>query len=44
MSNALCGASLADRSSGAAFLDPNPELPHTLAANADWIQSTMGRP
>jgi dienelactone hydrolase len=44
MSNAACGATLADRSSAAAFLEPNPELPYTLAANADWIQSTMGRP
>ncbi|HMI90865.1 MAG TPA: hypothetical protein VK509_05850 [Polyangiales bacterium] len=22
----------------------SPELPYTLAANADWIQSTMARP
>jgi len=44
MNNAACGASLADRSSAAAFRAPNPELPYTLAANADWIQITMGRP
>ena len=44
MNNAACGATLADRSSAAGFLAPNAELPYTLVANADWIQSTMGRP
>jgi hypothetical protein len=32
-----------DYSSAPAFLNPNPQIPYTLAANADWIQATVSR-